>query len=462
MVSKILVVDDEPDLEVLLRQKFRKKIRQNELEFFFASNGVEALEKLADKPDIDMVLTDINMPRMDGLTLLQKIQELHPFLKAVIVSAYGDMGNIRKAMNLGACDFLIKPINFQDLEITTQKILKQIRQIKSLLEKELIAKKTQEELSNKLQENEKKLAQFLNAVPIGICATDREGKLVYINQKGQKILSVEEIEQIIGEKITDIYQAYLAETKEIYPLERQPIMRAFKGEKVTVDNLELHRNNQAILLEMSATPIYRDGEIAYAIAIFQDITQRKQAETERIKVAQKEGLLQQLNFLANYDSLTKIANRRRCDEYIKQEWQRMAWEKQRISLIICNIDCFKEYGDQKGEGARDECLLKLANTIGNLAERPGYLVARYGGEKFVLVLPNTDPVVAMDLAEKIRQAVKSLEIDFPRSPRDRYLSISLGVSSIIPDLESSYKTLISKADLALDRAVELGGDRVCD
>ncbi|MFN2128387.1 MAG: response regulator, partial [Anaerolineales bacterium] len=91
MLPKIMVVDDEPDLEVLITQKYRKKIRNNELEFVFASNGVDALKKLKHNGDIDILLTDINMPEMDGLTLLAKINEDYPLLKAVIISAYGDM-----------------------------------------------------------------------------------------------------------------------------------------------------------------------------------------------------------------------------------------------------------------------------------------------------------------------------------------------------------------------------------
>ena len=315
-----------------------------------------------------MVLTDINMPQMDGLTLLQKIKELNPFLKAVIVSAYGDMENIRRAMNLGAFDFLVKPINFQDLEITTQRTLSQIEQIKCILEKEFIAKQNQVELSNKIHQNEKKLAQFLNAVPIGICAVDAESRLAYINQNGQKILGMDETERVIGEKID--------------PFDRQPIMRAFQGEKVTVDNFEIQRKDRIIPLEISATPIYnREGEIVYAIAIFQDITQRKQAEMERIKSAQKEALLQHLNFLANYDSLTKIANRRRCDEYIKQEWQRMAWEKQSLSLIVAKIDRFQEYQDYCGDRNAENSLIEVTKAIRTIAERPGYLISRYSNER---------------------------------------------------------------------------------
>jgi len=127
MSHKILVVDDEADLEVLIRQKFRKQIRDNEYDFTFAQNGVEALSRIADHPDIGLVLSDINMPEMDGLTLLHRINELkNPALKAIIVSAYGDMDNIRIAMNRGAFDFLTKPIDFNDLETTIAKTLEQL------------------------------------------------------------------------------------------------------------------------------------------------------------------------------------------------------------------------------------------------------------------------------------------------------------------------------------------------
>ncbi|MEJ2585152.1 MAG: adenylate/guanylate cyclase domain-containing protein [Robiginitalea sp.] len=132
-MAKILVVDDETDLEVLIKQKFRKQIRNNEYEFLFAYNGMEALKKLEQEPDTDLVLSDINMPEMDGLTLLSKLHELNPLLKAVIVSAYGDMDNIRTAMNRGAFDFVTKPINFEDLTITMEKTLEHVRQIRDTL-----------------------------------------------------------------------------------------------------------------------------------------------------------------------------------------------------------------------------------------------------------------------------------------------------------------------------------------
>jgi sigma-B regulation protein RsbU (phosphoserine phosphatase) len=134
MPVKILVVDDEPDLQIVIRQIFSKKIRENQYQFAFAHNGVEALEKLKQNGGFDLVLSDINMPQMDGLTLLAKLNETNDLLKTVMVSAYGDMKNIRTAMNRGAHDFVTKPIDFQDLEITITKTLQELQTLKQAVE----------------------------------------------------------------------------------------------------------------------------------------------------------------------------------------------------------------------------------------------------------------------------------------------------------------------------------------
>ncbi|OSZ73595.1 adenylate/guanylate cyclase domain-containing response regulator [Chitinophagaceae bacterium IBVUCB2] len=132
-MAKILVVDDEADLEVLIKQKFRQKIREQQYEFVFAANGVKALEQLELHLDVDVVLSDINMPEMDGLTLLTKLGEQNGLLKSVIVSAYGDMDNIRTAMNRGAYDFITKPVNFEDLELTMEKTIKHVGQLRETM-----------------------------------------------------------------------------------------------------------------------------------------------------------------------------------------------------------------------------------------------------------------------------------------------------------------------------------------
>ncbi|MFT4739090.1 MAG: signal transduction histidine kinase [Cyclobacteriaceae bacterium] len=133
-MTRILVVDDEPDLETLIKQRFRKKVKEGDYVFYFAENGQKALDLLETNSEIDLVLTDINMPVMDGLTLLSKLNERQHFLKTIIVSAYGDMENIRTAMNLGAFDFVTKPIDFQDMEVTMAKTIKHILQLRESAE----------------------------------------------------------------------------------------------------------------------------------------------------------------------------------------------------------------------------------------------------------------------------------------------------------------------------------------
>jgi adenylate cyclase len=130
MTPTILVVDDEPDLEALVLQKFRKQIRDGAVKFVFARDGIEALQSIEAHPQVDMVVSDINMPRMDGLSLLQKLQEADDKKSTIIVSAYGDMSNIRTAMNRGAFDFLTKPIDFGDLEMTIDKTIRHVEMMR--------------------------------------------------------------------------------------------------------------------------------------------------------------------------------------------------------------------------------------------------------------------------------------------------------------------------------------------
>ncbi len=133
-MAKILVVDDETDLEILIKQKFRQKIREGDYHFIFAVNGKEALNLLEYHLDVDVVLSDINMPEMDGLTLLSKLNEHNALLKSVIISAYGDMDNIRTAMNRGAFDFITKPVNFNDLELTIEKTIRHVAQLRETIQ----------------------------------------------------------------------------------------------------------------------------------------------------------------------------------------------------------------------------------------------------------------------------------------------------------------------------------------
>lgn len=152
---KILVVDDEPDLEPLMLQRMRRHIRKGRYTFVFARNGVEALERLNQEGDIDMVLSDINMPRMDGLTLLEQIPKVDPNIRSVIISAYGDMKNIRTAMNRGAFDFVTKPVDFRDLQITIERTLAHMQEWREALSyrDRLVSIQNELEVASRIQQS---------------------------------------------------------------------------------------------------------------------------------------------------------------------------------------------------------------------------------------------------------------------------------------------------------------------
>ncbi len=153
--KRILVVDDEPDLEPLVLQRMRRQIRRGEYEFLFAHDGIEALEVLTTDDEIDMVVSDINMPRMDGLTLLQQIQDKTPEIRAIIISAYGDMENIRTAMNRGAFDFVTKPLDFKDLSFTIQRTLQHLEEWRDALQSrdKLVALQNELDVANNIQQS---------------------------------------------------------------------------------------------------------------------------------------------------------------------------------------------------------------------------------------------------------------------------------------------------------------------
>lgn len=207
MPGKILVVDDEADLEMLISQRFRKKIKENEYHFDFAHNGKEALEKMESNSQFDMVLTDINMPVMDGLTLLKNIHQKHGRTKTVVVSAYGDMDNIRTAMNSGAFDFVTKPIDFSDLEITIEKSLREADAIrkgeeaKSKLEEAILEKEkaTQREqvkqqfLANMSHEIRTPLNAFIGMTNLLLAKEPRQEQVRYLHamkQSGENLMFI--------------------------------------------------------------------------------------------------------------------------------------------------------------------------------------------------------------------------------------------------------------------------------
>jgi diguanylate cyclase (GGDEF)-like protein len=169
---------------------------------------------------------------------------------------------------------------------------------------------------------------------------------------------------------------------------------------------------------------------------------------------------QNLQLLANLDSLTKLSNRRGFDDYIQKEWERMRRIRAPLSLIMCDVDFFKNYNDRYLHPNGDKCLIKVAMSMRNTVRRTGDLVARYGGEEFAVVLPNTDALGAVSVAENIRSGIKNMQIAHEASLVCPYVTISVGVSTIIPTHENDFQALIHAADRALYQAKSQGRDRV--
>jgi len=229
-MTKILVVDDEEDLKILIKQRFRQKIRQNEYDFIFAENGRHALEQLVEHTDVDLILSDINMPEMDGLTFLTKLSEQNSLLKAVMVSAYGDMENIRTAMNRGAFDFITKPIDFKDLEITIEKTIAHVATLKKTLqavkENNILRMYVDETVINFMGGKEMKSKLFENETI--------EGTAIFVDICG--FTTISESEQ--ADKVVTMLNAYFdIMVKEIIKQEGtvdkflgDSVMATFKGE----------------------------------------------------------------------------------------------------------------------------------------------------------------------------------------------------------------------------------------
>jgi diguanylate cyclase (GGDEF)-like protein/PAS domain S-box-containing protein len=334
---------------------------------------------------------------------------------------------------------------------------------------------TNAQLYTKVQNSERQLKQFLEAVPIGIGILDADGHPYYVNQRAKEILGQGIAPEATAEEIAQVYQTYIAETDELYPNDKLPIVKALQGEASSVDDIEVHQGNRTIALESWGTPIYSEtGRVQYAISAFQDITPRKQAEkiltdynrTLERQVAERTLELQctnqELSRLVTLDGLTQIANRRCFDSFLEGEWKRHLREQQPLALILIDIDYFKRYNDCYGHQGGDDCLIRVAQALVRVLQRPADLVARYGGEEFAVVLPNTNTEGALAVAESIRKAIAALAIPHTESKVSDYVTLSLGAASLIPtaDNSNSPERLIAGADEALYAAKNQGRDRL--
>lgn len=440
----ILVVDDSDINSRLLTQLLSAKGYKVRV----ASNGQLALKSVQDYLP-NLILLDIMMPIIDGYEVCKQLKadEKTKDIPIIFISSLDEVVDKVKAFNLGAVDYVSKP--FENVEVLAR-IENQltIQRQKKRLEKEIEERKKIEE---SLQQSRRLLDSVLNSSLDGIMAfnsvRDWQGNIVDFECLLVNTVAAETIGKTKNHLIGKHF------LKELPGLKKTGFLEYYKSIVTTgiIINKEFYYDREYFQGWFQVVAV----KIADGVAVtFRDITDRKQMELT----------LQQANVIlekkANADSLTHLANRRRFDEYLKQEWARMAEEKQPLSLILCDVDYFKPYNDTYGHQTGDECLQKVARALRRSVRYPADLVARYGGEEFAIILPNTTAKDAVKVAAKIKCELQKLKIAHKTSTVSKYVTLSMGVASVVPRPELSPAHSIAAADEALYEAKKQGRDRV--
>ncbi|MTJ09836.1 diguanylate cyclase domain-containing protein [Anabaena sp. UHCC 0204] len=466
----ILVVDD-----VALNLKVLRAILEPiGYEVSFATGGKQALARIASaKPDI--ILLDLMMPEMDGLEVCQVIKNDSALAEIPIIflSASQEKEHLLQAFEMGAVDYVTKPFNKLELlaRINTHLTLKHYQ--------DCLQKQTeQERLRNKIIYSIRRslnLDYILKTAVSEICYFLKVDKVTIFK------LTDSYQGKILAESTSTICQIAVAENTYDLSWMEQSFHFLASSRIHVIDNINdsslspLHLdfliagNVKAELI----VPIYQQDYlwgtlIAHhcqnshtwstdEIKLLSEIAAELEVAIQQSQLYQKlDTAYQELQYLAHTDSLTQLANRRQFDQYITQEWWRLKREQKYLSLIMCDIDYFKPYNDCYGHPSGDVCLQKVAKILSEGIKRPADLVARYGGEEFAVILPDTNLEGAINVAQQIQQAITSFKIPHIQSPIEQYITLSMGVTSVIPNDNITSDDLITAADKALYTAKSNG------
>jgi two-component system cell cycle response regulator len=441
--GSILLVDDLPENLKLLTELLSSlgyTVRS-------AISGSRALKTVKSKlPDI--ILLDVKMPEMDGYQLC-KAFKADPDLcdiPILFISALDEAFDKLKAFQVGGVDYITKPFQMEEVVARLEAHLT-IRQQHRILQDEIIKRKEIEEI---LYQSRSLLSGILNTALDGIAAMQAVRDPLTGDIQDFCCLAVNPIvSKVLNRKREDLIGKLVL--KEI------------------LKNLNLNLFDRFVKVVDSGEPLdedfyYPSGDACwyhyvavklsdgFAITI-RDITTRKQTELALQEANHK------LEMIANLDGLTQIANRRCFDDYLATEWQRHQREHNPLSLILIDIDYFKRYNDSNGHQGGDDCLIRVAQEIAKVPQRPTDLVARYGGEEFAAILSNTNMQGALNVASAIQKAIAKLAIPHDNSDVSDLVTLSIGIASLIPTLERSPEDLISRADQAMYEAKNRGRNR---
>jgi len=411
----ILIVDDAADNLAVLRTMMLRQGYQT----FVATSGERALE-IAQRIQPDLVLLDVVLPGLSGLETCRRMKA-HPAtarIPVIFMSARGETEDVVAGFDTGAADYIAKPLRMEEV---CARVRAQLRLSGG---------------SDAQKEQADRLRMIVDSMDQGLLIVERCGRIQYANPACDRYLG-HAADELVGRSLAEL----LAQ-QESYPDDCAAMEAIGHG---TREVLIRHRDGGLRAMDLTMTPMHAaDGLF---VALLHDITHHKQSEDA-------------LQRAAMLDPLTKIANRRHFDSFLEREWQRAIRNAQPLSLVVLDVDHFKLYNDTLGHAAGDVCLQKVAQALQAHALRPTDLAARYGGEEFVLLFAETPQEAAARLAEAIRTTVEALQLPNPRSPTSPWITVSVGVATIVPTQLDQVGQLFVCADRAMYAAKGGGRNRV--
>ncbi|MDM8516600.1 diguanylate cyclase [Desulfobacterales bacterium HSG16] len=440
----IVIVDDTPDnLRLLTRLLNEQGYKTRPI-----LNGKRALSAIKKAPP-DLILLDIVMPEMSGYEVCKKLKtdENAQDIPIIFLSALNEAVDKVKALSIGGVDYITKPFQAEEVlarvktHLTLHKIKYQLQEQNTQLQQEVQQREKAEKV---LYQSRALLASVLNSSQDGIMAfqslRSEKGDIVDFQWLVANPVAMKTLEQMPDDLTGKPLLKHVSGIRET-GLFDACVSVVETGETLDKD---WYYNHEKIKGWFHIVAVKLGDGIAVT---FRDITERKIME---LTLARQ----------AHMDGLTELANRHCLDEYLEREWQRCTRERQTLAVIFCDIDHFKYYNDAYGHQMGDECLIQVAKAFGRAVNRPGDLVARFGGEEFVIILSNTDNDGALQVAESIQNEIEMLQIPHKSSEVNAYVTLSLGVASTMPVTDNNSETLLAAADKALYAAKQNGRNRI--
>ena len=420
--AAVLIVDDAPENLAALR----KLMVEQGYQTFVATSGERAL-KIARRVHPDLVLLDVMMPGMDGFETCRQLKANASTARipVIFMSARTGTEDVVAGFDLGAVDYIAKPLRMAEVCARVRTQL-QIR----------VTVESQEEQAERLR-------TIVNNMAEGLLIIEADGRIQFTNPACDKYLGYRE-NALAGSHISDLLNPLVAQEYLDY-FSRYAGAPDGAHHHGTREVIIRHRNGSSVCMDLTLTPMYLRQPLF--IGLLHDITHHKLSEDA-------------LQRAAMVDPLTKIANRRHFDSFLEKEWQRSMRSGQPLSLVVLDVDHFKLYNDTLGHPAGDACLQQVAQAIASHAMRTTDLAARYGGEEFVLLFAETQADAARTLAEAIRAHIEALQIPHPRSTTSAWLTVSIGVATILPHQLDNTESLFVAADRAMYVAKENGRNQV--